>query len=51
MKYEGCEFCCCYDCSENCKNCDSCNEGIDGFGYCKIYKELEKKKMDHGEKI
>ena len=45
MKYKDCEFRCCYDCPNNCKNCDNCNEGIDGYGYCKTYRDLEDEKQ------
>ena len=45
MRYEGCEFCCCYDCPNNCKICDSCNKGLDGYGYCKTYRDLEDEKQ------
>ncbi|CAM2999377.1 hypothetical protein HAHI6034_11095 [Hathewaya histolytica] len=39
--YEGCKHCCCSDCPNECKHCKECNEGLDGYGYCKIYMDME----------
>lgn len=40
-KYEGCKYCCCSDCPYDCKECKSCNNGQDGPGFCKKYRDLE----------
>ncbi|WP_187291187.1 hypothetical protein [Clostridium sp. K25] len=40
-KYEGCRYCCCSNCPNKCKNCKNCNKGLDGYGYCKTYIEIE----------
>ena len=45
MKYEGCKYCMCEDCPNECKYCKECNEGIDGVGWCKIYREFEEEKQ------
>lgn len=45
MNYEGCKYCMCEDCPNECKCCKECNAGIDAIGWCKVYRELGKEKQ------
>jgi hypothetical protein len=53
-KMKDCKFCCCNDCSLNCKECKNCSKewGSEGLGWCQDWwkAEILEKKRIEGDK-